>query len=315
MALRRPNSRCEWQISRTQCQRVSSSKECPLVKERADSQGSGGLGSGSVFDYATHRELSAEPLLPVKRETILFVMQLSRLIVWKFLLMAVMLCLIAWACLFLASLRARRQAQSLLVAVRAMKVGSTTRPEVRHILARYPVSDFQVRSTSSECPSADAGLVVGFSSTTSYRFGLRFPALRYLGLADWSAAADMLFEKDRLCELRYHLSVETNGPDKIRERHYITTEESVSGRDPYVIAGGGPPIAHAEIIFLPPEATPSERASAYGYDLSCLTTVGGCRTFCHVLPLKPVWEGIIARRPDIGITIPQAVLDDPYCNP
>jgi hypothetical protein len=74
--------------------------------------------------------------------------------------MAIMLCLIAWACLFLASLRARRQAQTLLVAVRAMKVGSATSAEVRHIVARYPVSDFQACSTSSECPSA--GLVVGF---------------------------------------------------------------------------------------------------------------------------------------------------------
>jgi hypothetical protein len=242
-------------------------------------------------------------------------MQFSRLIVWKFLLMAIMLCLIAWACLFLASLRSRRQAQSLLVAVRAMKVGSTTLPEARHILSRYPVSDFQARSTSSECLSADAGLVVGFSSTTSYRLGSRFPSLRYLGLADWNAAADMLFEKDRLCELRYHLFVEMNSPGKMRERYDISTEESVSGRDPYVIAGGGPPIARAEVIILPSEATLSERTSAYGYDLSCLTSVGGCRTFCQVLPLKPVWEGIIARRPDIGMTIPQAVLDDPYCNP
>lgn len=235
-------------------------------------------------------------------------------VILRLILVVVICFLLAWASLFILTLRARYQSQSLLVAVRSMKVGAATLAEVQPVLARYPVTNDSPSDFSGQCRSADAGYSISLGSRTVATLGLRFPFLRYLGLAPWGSGAEMFFENGRLCKLRYTVGVETNAPGKIRNRFNISTEESFPGRNEYSFSGGGPAMFRAERIALPSDTTPRERARAFAYDLSCLTSAGGCRTLCQVLPLKPVWEDILARRPNQGMSIPADVLDDPLCN-
>ena len=107
---------------------------------------------------------------------------------------------LAWAILLGVNLHARFKAQSLVVAIRSMQVGSTTLEETRPILARYRASALPASFIGPH--SADIGFGISVRHETMEKVGERFYFLRYVGLAPWGAVTEIYFRKGRLCELR-----------------------------------------------------------------------------------------------------------------
>jgi hypothetical protein len=208
--------------------------------------------------------------------------------------------LLAWAILFGISLHARFQAQSLVVAVRSMQVGSTTLEETRPILARYHASTLPALYTDQY--SADVGFSVHVGHENIEGLGERFYFLRYVGLAPWGAGAEIYFKNGRLCELRFSVGTEVNRKGDFREGFDLSTEQSL-GKNEFVMSGGHVTGGSRYIFFrvhsimLPADATPAERAHALAYDLSCVTRLGGCRDVSQVLALKTIRQDWDARHP------------------
>jgi hypothetical protein len=207
---------------------------------------------------------------------------------------------LAWAILFGISLHARFQAQSLVVAVRSMQVGSATLQETRPLLERYRAGTLPTSFTTQYL--ADTGFYIRLGHDNIERLGERFYFLRYIGLAPWGAVAEMSFRKGRLCELRFSVGTEVNRNSEFREGLYLTTEQFL-GKNEFVMSGGhmtgGSRYMFTRVhdITLPADATSAERAHAFAYDLSCVTRLGGCRDVSQVLAPMPVRQDWEARHP------------------
>ncbi len=209
--------------------------------------------------------------------------------------------LLLWAILFSINLHARLQAQSLIVALRSMQVGSTTLEEARPILTQYrfrTVPDYFARSYS-----ADTGFDILVGDKIIEGLGERFYFLRYLGLALFYSDAAMYFRDGRLCHLTFSVTTEVNRKEELRQGFALSTRQSL-GKNEFVMSGG---VAEGHRIYigvhsieLPADATPAERAHALAYDVSCVTTLGGCRDVGQILNYNSVRGDFDARHSDIG---------------
>jgi hypothetical protein len=206
---------------------------------------------------------------------------------------------LAWAIIFGINLHARFEAQSLVTAVRSMQVGSTTLEESRPLLERYRASTLPASFTGQY--SADTGFYIRVGYQNSLRE--RFYFLRYVGLAPWGVGAEMYFRNGRLCELRLSVGTEVNKKGEFREAYSLTTEQSL-GKNQFEISGGhvtgGSRYMFTRVhhVRLPTDATSVERTHAFAYDLSCVTTLGGCPDVSQVLASKPIRQDWNARHPD-----------------
>lgn len=220
--------------------------------------------------------------------------------------------LLAWACLFTVTLRARHNAKSLLVAVRAMEVNKTMVADVEPLLRRYHATIYTTKyDLQGHCASADMGYGIHIGNKTVSTLGLRFPFLRYFGLAPWGAGAVIFFEKGRVCSLNYGVAPETSGLGEDKKRFEMRIA-LISGKNEYNLYGH--PRFGIRTIQIPSDATPMERSHAFAFNLACLTSFGGCRTVCQLLPLKPIWEDILARQQSELSTIPEEISQDPLCS-
>ena len=208
---------------------------------------------------------------------------------------------LAWAVLFAINLQARFQAQSLVIAVRSMQVGSTTLEETRPLLARYRANALDATYTRQY--SADIGFVIHVGHEHIEELGERFYFLRYAGLAPWGVGTEMYFRSGRLCELRLGAGTEVNKKEGFREGVDLSTEQSLGNKE-FEMSGGHMTGGSRYIFFrvhtvrLPADATSTERAHALAYDLSCVTKLGGCKDVSQVLALKLVRQDWDARHPD-----------------
>jgi len=209
--------------------------------------------------------------------------------------------LLLWASLFSINLHARLQAQSLLVALRSIQVGSTTLEEARPILTRYrfrTVPDSFARSYS-----ADTGFDIIVGDKFIVGLSERFYFLRYLGLALFYSDAAMYFRDGRLCHLTLSVTTEVNRKAEFRQGFRLGTRQSL-GKNEFEmsggVAGGSRIYLGVHSVTLPADATPAERAHALAYDLSCVTTLGGCRDVSQILPYNLVRDDFDARHSGIG---------------
>jgi hypothetical protein len=209
---------------------------------------------------------------------------------------------LAWAILFGINLRERSQAQSLIAAVNSMHVGTSTLEEVRPMLARFHT--YVAEPWVAKQYSAETGLHVGFGDQFMAKMGDRFYFLRYIGLSPWTANAEIYFSNDRICELRVALLLETKKVEGHRLGFFLSTRQSSVTDERFVITGGHVTggsryvFYRVETITLPADATPAERAHAFGYDLSCVAELGGCRDLTRILDLKAIGQDRDRRRPD-----------------
>jgi hypothetical protein len=209
--------------------------------------------------------------------------------------------LLLWATLFGVNLRRRFRAQSVVMALRSMQVGSTTLEEAQPILARYAAGTLPASFTSAY--SADYGFWIGESNPIPDRLTDRFYFLRYLGLALWESDTEMYFRNGRLCLLRFSVWTEVTRKQEFRQGFRLETTQSL-GQKEFVMSGGAVTGGHQYIFFgihdvrLPADATPAERTHAFGYDLSCVTALGGCRDVSQILPYRSVRSDFDARHPN-----------------
>jgi hypothetical protein len=206
---------------------------------------------------------------------------------------------LAWAILFGINLHARFQAQSLVAAVRSMQVDSTTLEETRPLLERYRASTLPASFTGQYL--ADTGFYINVGHESIEKLGERFYFLRHFGLAFWGAGAEMYFRNGRLCELRFSVETEVNRKGEFREGFSLTTEQSL-GKNEFVMSGGHVTggscymFTRAHHITLPADATTTERAHAFAYDLSCVTKRGGCQVRSRINMSDDATNGLARER-------------------
>jgi hypothetical protein len=61
------------------------------------------------------------------------------------------------------------------------------------------------------------------------------------------------------------------------------------------------------------KATPDERDAGFDFDLSCMSSFGGCQRFCELMP--SVWRAAMREHQNKEISLPPEVLGDPKCSP
>ncbi len=180
-----------------------------------------------------------------------------------------------------------------------MQVGSTTLEETRLILAQYHANTLPALYTDQYKADAGFSVQVGYENEELRE---RFYFLRYVGLAPWSAGAEIYFKNGRLCELRFSVATEVKRKGDFREGFDFSTEQSL-GKNEFNMTGGHMTGGSRYIFFrvhtitLPSDATPAERAHAFAYDLSCVTRIGGCRDVSQVLAFTTILHDLDARPP------------------
>jgi hypothetical protein len=203
----------------------------------------------------------------------------------------------AWAILFGINLRERFQAQSVLVAIRSMQVGTTTLEQARPILAAHHAETFSAAFTGQY--SADIGFAMLFPTRTIAMLGERFYFLRYVGLASWWAGTEMYFRDGTLCVLRFSMETETTKTYQFREGYHLQTTASSERKTEFMMSGGamdGGYFRRVHAITLPADTTPDERTHALAYDLSCVTRLGGCRDLLQIMSYQLFCQDYAARQ-------------------
>jgi hypothetical protein len=199
---------------------------------------------------------------------------------------------LSWATLFGINLRERSQAQSFIDALNSMCVGTSTLEEVRPMLARYHPA--VVEAWMAKQYGAESGLYFGFGNQLIARMGNRFYFLRYVGLAPWATNAEIFFRDNRICTLRVTLALEIKKVERNRVGFNLSTRQSSEADEKFVISDGHVTGGNLYVFYrvkaitLPADATSSERSHAFGYNLSCVTSLGGCQDLTRVLDLKTV---------------------------
>ena len=65
------------------------------------------------------------------------------------------------------------------------------------------------------------------------------------------------------------------------------------------------------VAIITSKATDEERDAAYNFDLSCLSSLQGCRALCEIMP--SVWNEAIRRSRNNEISLPKDELENPRC--
>jgi hypothetical protein len=208
----------------------------------------------------------------------------------------------AWAVLFGISLRERSQAQSLIAAVNSMHVGTSTLEEVRPMVARSHA--YALDPSIAKYHSADTIIYLVAGNQFMGRIGDRFYFLRYIGLSPWAVNAEIYSRNNRICELSVKLSLETQKVEGNRVGFMLSTQQSSNVGERFIISGGHLTSSSRYVFYrvksitLPADATPAERAHAFGYNLSCVAKLGGCRDLSQILDLRAVRQDWDHRNPD-----------------
>jgi hypothetical protein len=64
-------------------------------------------------------------------------------------------------------------------------------------------------------------------------------------------------------------------------------------------------------VVITPKANAEERAEAFHFDLSCLSSLRGCRALCEMMP--SVWTEAVRRYKNNETSLPKDELDNRAC--
>jgi hypothetical protein len=239
--------------------------------------------------------------------------------------------LVVGAFQFFANLRTRRKAEALLASMRTLEIGKTTIQDAQHILTSYKAD-----KTRTNCSVPGIGYSILLSNGVFGRLGLEHPSLLRMGVRPLGVAATMSFAGERLCEFRYLPSATLAGSQLPWKDDMLTAQPAVeisvgtaiemtthnegSPHENYTISyfqnllrsqSGGTRLALR--VTASRNATPTELQRALTFDLSCFTSLRGCRTFCQMMPL--VTADALQRHKAEGMPIPEIGLQEPkYCS-
>jgi hypothetical protein len=113
----------------------------------------------------------------------------------------------------------------------------------------------------------------------------------------------IFFKDNRVSTLEVTLALEINKVKQDRVGFNLSTRQSSGADEKFVISGGHVTGGNFYVFYrvnaitLPADATPSERGHAFGYNLSCVTSLGGCRDLTRLLDLEAVRKDWDNRHP------------------
>jgi hypothetical protein len=144
-----------------------------------------------------------------------------------------------------------------------------------------------------------------------------------LGLRPWAVEVDLRYQQEELIYLSYAVDTpviaRSGEPLELIAGATVGQRTSQEGGDFSVGYRMHPSsfAAHAhEIRFggsLTPTATQQERDAAFDFNLSCLSSLGGCHALCEMMP--SVWREAVRRYNNKEISLPEEEMENPECLP
>lgn len=221
---------------------------------------------------------------------------------------------------YLAKSRVRRNAESLLAKVAQWRVGDTTWSETRELRIRYAAQQHADLRITGAPPEQDYSIELSSSSLNYMAF--RFPVLWKLGVRPSGVLLEFRYRNQRLTYMRYSFYSATFSPSGAPTQLVaVVTEtdaDTSAGLPPYLVNYGERPSSfepkgqeHGLGAILTRAANSEEQSAGFGFDLSCLSSVSGCRTLCEMMP--SVWREAARQSTPNQIALPKEELGNPKC--
>lgn len=234
--------------------------------------------------------------------------------------------------MFSSNFHARRKGESLISSLRALKVGATTLQDAEPILSEYNAR----RMNRGNCPSADEGYGIAVSDGPIFGLALRYPWLLRLGLRPVGVSATLSFAEGRLCGFTFAPSSLIAGSNTLSadstaeaaEVIQLTAETTVQAPTPETIPGDvdtyeihysrsllrgirAPGYILAIHVTIPSNSDVRRLDHTLDFDLSCFTSLRGCRALCQFLP-QATRDAIQRSRAGLSM-VPEGEIKAPAC--
>jgi hypothetical protein len=207
-----------------------------------------------------------------------------------------------------------RKAEQLLRETGSLRVGLSTEADAHKVLDKYGSAGSQ---TSGFCRSSNTILSANVTNHTLDWLGRRSPMLRPFGNRNSGADVIVLIDAGQVCAVLYSVRADFSdlsgeGDAEVYDLSNQSGSVFLNSQLPYfthVHTIKGYSFISAELT---PNATSVQRQRALGFDLSCLTRLGGCRQPCEILPA--VWSDVEQRARVEGWDLPAEETTDPQCS-
>jgi hypothetical protein len=233
-----------------------------------------------------------------------------------FLLMAAL----AELSIYVENVRTRQRAAALLSATRELRLGESTFSTTQNIRIDFGAIREVVAPVSGVPVEQRYQILVSTFYLNNLKY--KFPSLWQFGLRPSVVEVELRYKEEKLIYLSYLLSapvLTSNGQPK--ELVGESVEEG-DGREPerdFILGYRIVPssvVAHGlQVRFgglLTSRATEDERDAAFDFDLSCISSLRGCRAFCQMMP--SVGREAKRRYENKEQSFPKEVLEDSACS-
>ena len=215
---------------------------------------------------------------------------------------------------YIANLKTQRREDALLKRIENFRIGETTWDESQPIRIAYGA----ITDQGSTGPMPERLYSILVVNSLVNRMAFKFRRLWPLGLRPSGVELDLRYREEKLSYLRYTFFTAALSPSG---RPRILTAEvrlQQRGDQPFqdhgdYHIGAGPKNSwtfgkqgetdQILVAFVTPEATDEERKAAFGFDLSCMSALGGCRALCEMMP--SVWKEALRRYCQLRLKIPR----------
>jgi hypothetical protein len=214
----------------------------------------------------------------------------------------------------------RLQAEAILTEIKPWRPGVTTFSETHGFRTRYKAQKIEVAQVTG-APFGQK-YFVDVSSPTLNSIAFRHGSLWSLGIRPSGATVELSYQDQKLNSISYKFYSATFAPSDTPVQLVAAVteieEEPVTERPIFHIGYGertssfepkGRERNLGAIIF--PTTAPSERNKAFNLDLSCLSSVRGCRLLCKMIP--SVWKEAVSRAVADDLALPKEELENLQC--
>jgi hypothetical protein len=216
---------------------------------------------------------------------------------------------------YLNNFYARKRAEQLLRDLQTLNVGTSTAEDTRHIITRYggwemnrnpdprDVAPWGIGPCSG--PHPRYGLSV--APELLNRFVVTFPQVQHLGFHIWGVEADIDVKDGKVLCFSQNVRVHRSDGHDVEARAEMV-EESLRPEEAenYLLIRN---YIHEIRTSVLPNSSTTEKGRAFGVDLACVTSFGGCFYPCQLAP--QVWDDLSQRYKKEGWAIEGE--NDPRC--
>jgi hypothetical protein len=221
--------------------------------------------------------------------------------------------------LYITNLRTRHRAESLLIAVEHLRLGQSTFTDTQPLRFEY---------NAGKNPDAHIGAVaeqsysINVSSDILKTLGLKYPGFMRFGVRPSAIQVNLHYRAEKLSYVSYTFysaALSASGRPRILSAEIRLQEldnspfQIFAGRRNMWTFGEQGENDQVLAVALTPKATIEEHKVAFGFDLSCMSTLRGCEALCEMMP--SVWREALRRNANKQLLLPQELLQDPRCFP